>query len=278
MTLRLSSDKTPVGGAQPPGHAPDPTPPSAPQESFGTSTGAIPPHNVPSLTQLCHTTFERVIANPTRKDCSALGTWLGQGMPPDIQVPDPVKEKPKISLLLFASTIGPLHFVKLLVDKEQVPDFQCLERAFAVNQDPAVFKFISKFAIDTAKPSTGNTLLQSQCGALKMDKVKLLLEAGADVNKRTEKFPSPLAIVTLKRVWKPGEYDRERRMAQLSIMDMLLKKGANPNEVFENPEFCPKPLTLLDIAAKNGDTVVVALLRKYGGKTTEELFSSKRSK
>jgi hypothetical protein len=85
-------------------------------------------------------------------------------------------------------------------------------------------------------------------------------------------------MVTLMRVWKPGDYDSERRMAQLSIMDMLLKKGANPNEVFENPEICPKPLTLLDIAAKGGDTVVVALFRKYGGKTTEELLSSKRSK
>jgi hypothetical protein len=277
MTQQIIAVQGRAGAPSPTADTTAPTP--LPHQSLGEATGAISPHNVPSLTQLCLNTYERVTGNPTKKDCAALAIYLGQGMPPDIQVPDPVKEKPKISLLLFASTIGSLHLVKLLVDKKQVPDFQCLERALVVNQDPAVFKFISKHTdINTTKPSTGSTLLQFECSALATDKVKLLLETGADVNKRTAKFPSPLAMVTLERVWKPGEFDRERRMAQLSIMDMLLKEGANPNEVFENPEYCPKPLTLLDIASRNGDTVVVALLRKYGGKTTEEHYSGKRSK
>jgi hypothetical protein len=184
MTLQSVPVHGRTGGVPPPGHSPDPAPPSPPQQSLVEATHAIPPHSVPSLRQLCLNTYERVTGNPTKKDCAAIAIYLGKGMPPDIQVPDPLKEKPKISLLLFASTIGPLHFVKLLVDKKQVPDFECLKRAFVLNEDPAVFKFISKHVdVDTVIPRTGTTLLQNQCSALKTDRVKLLLESGADVKK-----------------------------------------------------------------------------------------------
>jgi hypothetical protein len=121
MTLQSVPVHGRTAGASPTDRAPDPAPPAPPHQSLVEATGeTMPPHHVPSLTRLCRDKLERMIGDPSDRDFLALVGFVQQGMPCDAEVADPVELMPKISLLAYACTIGPLHLVKFLVDDKHV--------------------------------------------------------------------------------------------------------------------------------------------------------------
>jgi hypothetical protein len=158
MTLRLSSDKTPVGGAPPPGHAPDPSPPSLTHQSFGEATGsAMPSHGtaIPCLAQLSlNKMMEAISKAKTRKDIAKLsaiigGSWKPQKhlrtLRPDTQILDPIGLSPTVSFLACACSIGTPELIKYLVEEHKGKlNFECLQRAIMFNRDPAVANYVSR--------------------------------------------------------------------------------------------------------------------------------------
>jgi hypothetical protein len=264
-------------GVSPSGHAPAPAPPSPPHQSLVEATGeTMPPHHVPSLTRLCRDKLERMIADPTDRDLSAIRCF-----PADIHLLDPLDKKPSVSLLECACTVGALDVVKYLVeDRKQIPDFSCLERASS-HVDIAVLKYVCRYiSPDTLVPGYDMTLLQVHCLNWNVEAVYRFLQVGADPDKGTKRWPPPLAMAILELVDDPNQYDaglrqlfREKTSIQEAVMMALIENDANVNAYFVSSELVHGPKTILDTALIRKNTAAASLLRQYGAKSYVEISS-----
>ena len=131
----------------------------------------------------------------------------------------------------------------------KAPDISIHEAA-ALGNIEAVKQFLDSGTDVNAKDKTGGTPLDEAAGWGRKDIVELLIAKGADVNAKFEDDGStPLHLAA----WK-GHFE---------TAELLIAAGADVNAKMEDGD------TPLDLA--KGKKEIADLLRKHGGKTSEEL-------
>jgi len=129
---------------------------------------------------------------------------------------------------------------------------------------------INKGADINVQDDNGWTPLHHAANAGNNDFVRMLLEKGANINAKTDKDWTALYLAVRDC---PIDTDRHTRKAidgqplylgvrdsQIDTVKLLLEEGAAVN-VADNEDH-----TIMQIAKKNGNTEIIALLQSYGGK------------
>ena len=133
----------------------------------------------------------------------------------------------------------------------KAPDISIHEAAYTGNIE-AVKQHIAAGTDVNAKASRGWTPLHS---VATKEIAELLIANGADVNAKDKIGGTPLHLAA--------------HSGQKEIVELLIANGANMNAKIEVGKW--KDQTSLSLAIQNNQTETTDLLRKHGGKTSEEL-------